>query len=599
MHRTEIFAVNLGAFAQKQNIYRRWKRAKQLLIADKCNLVSDKLQCTAKIKWPKSRYHILDAKIKVERDSVYLSIPNFEAFHIQRELDANELMLVVVEGVNDAVTIILYFSEDLTTPFEEVGKKDPTLRLNSFDLPPIDITHVDNIRIASAIYNYIATSEPDLLSINAQRFLNSTHILSHLFVHSANLASQESIVFLEKLRILSDKLRPIFEKYIFQIERDHHNLWSEYQGAKISFADGGMSRIIALPGVTPTGLRVGVYSVVPGETEAAKREDWSMYPYLVGDVLNDRSILDYHDQTDEKRFLEAARYICELISTFDFVKQNHPHTMFLHGPIQNSFETYAETDPYFIPGVSEEFLDSMNFDRKLVATHVRDIPKNSEGRVLWNSPIAIYLAVSELLRSCNVPIVGVVERAASSALTREMLKRAEDDGDLTKGARRAVLKEMKKFDIRDELLFGCILGIGECISPVKLQKNLVRRARDRWQGVVRQFSPVHATMIKTSDHSFPFRVEFAADYGNQKFIQTMSLIYHTSLLLPNYAFPVGLDIADKYAKIPDWLSRGVSTHLAAVIYKRCVQSGDVALLNQMRNLLGRSPRDFYYRPTAK
>ena len=580
-------------------MYGRWKRAKQLLIADKCNLVSDKLQCTTKIKWPDSRYQIFDTRIKIEKNSVYLSIPNLEASHIQQELDANELMLVVVEGVNDAVTIILYFSQDLAIPFEKVTKKDPTLRLNSFDLPPIDITHIDNIRIASVLYNYIATSEPDLLSINAQRFLNSTHILSHLFVHSANLASQESIVFLEKLRILSDKLRPIFEKYIFQIERDHHNLWSKYQGEKISFADGGMSRIISLPGVTPTGLRVGVYSVVPGETEAAERENWSMYSYLVGDVLNDRSILDYDDPTDDKRFLEAARYIGELMSVYDFIEENHPHTMFLHGPIQNSFETYAETDPYFIPGVSKEFLNSMNFDYKLVAGHVRDIPKNSEGEVLWNSPIPIYLAVSKLLRSCNIPVVGVVERAASSALSRELLKRAENDGDLTKSARLAVLREMKKYDIRDELLFGCILGVGECVTPVELQKNLVRRARDRWQGVVRQFPPVHATMIKTSDHSFPFRVEFAADYGNQAFIQTMNLIYHTSLLLPNYAFPVGLDIADKYAKIPDWLSKGVSTHLAAVIYKRCVQSGDVALLNQMRNLLGRSPRDFYYRPTAR
>jgi hypothetical protein len=104
-------------------------------------------------------------------------------------------------------------------------------------------------------------------------------------------------------------------------------------------------------------------------------------------------------------------------------------------------------------------------------------------------------------------------------------------------------------------------------------------------------------MIKTSHHAFPFRVEFGSSVADAEIERTMRLIYHTSLLLPQYAFPVGIDIADKFAKIPDWLSKGVSAQLAAVIYKRCVQTG-ARLLEQMRNMLGRSPRDFFYRPGA-
>ena len=78
--------------------------------------------------------------------------------------------------------------------------------------------------------------------------------------------------------------------------------------------------------------------------------------------------------------------------------------------------------------------------------------------------------------------------------------------------------------------------------------------------------------------------------------EIMSLIYHTALLLPNYAFPVGIDIADKYAKIPDWLSKGISARLTANILNRVLQTGNDRILRQVRQLLARSPRDFFFRP---
>lgn len=37
----------------------------------------------------------------------------------------------------------------------------------------------------------------------------------------------------------------------------------------------------------------------------------------------------------------------------------------------------------------------------------------------------------------------------------------------------------------------------------------------------------------------------------------LDLILHTSRLLPSYGFPVGLDIVDKFAKVPARMSRGV------------------------------------------
>jgi hypothetical protein len=103
-------------------------------------------------------------------------------------------------------------------------------------------------------------------------------------------------------------------------------------------------------------------------------------------------------------------------------------------------------------------------------------------------------------------------------------------------------------------------------------------------------------MLKTSANNFPFRVELNNLNLKPAVHEIMGLLYHTALLLPNYAFPVGLDIADKYAKIPDWLSKGISARLTANILNRVLQTGNDRILKQIRQLLARSPRDFFYRP---
>jgi NurA domain-containing protein len=413
------------------------------------------------------------------------------------------------------------------------------------------------------------------------------------------LDAQQSILFLEKIRIIADRLRAVIEPYIAKVEKNHHALWGDYYGSRISFADGGMSRVVSVPGVTPTGLRVGIYTVVPGEVEPEQREFWSLQSFMIGDILNDRSIIDEDDaDTDEKRIQEAARYLAESISTLRYVNEKKVDAFFVHGPVQNKFETYDELDPYFIPGLSERFLASMGLTEDLICSLVEDMPRNRNRRKLWSAAIPVYAAVQKLISKIEIPVVGIVERGASTAIVRRLLEQMVHDGVIGDSVRRTVLNELNRYDIQDELLFGCILDAGEYIRPVRITKNIRRRAHDRWQGVIEQIPAIRSTMIKTSHHAFPFRVEFGSSVADAEIERTMRLIYHTSLLLPQYAFPVGIDIADKFAKIPDWLSKGVSAQLAAVIYKRCVQSGDARLLEQMRNMLGRSPRDFFYRPGA-
>lgn len=97
----------------------------------------------------------------------------------------------------------------------------------------------------------------------------------------------------------------------------------------------------------------------------------------------------------------------------------------------------------------------------------------------------------------------------------------------------------------------------EYISPIALNKNEVRRARDKWQQVVGQYPRPYATLLKTTETSFPFRVEMN-EAGKSRDAEVLRMLYHTSRLLPRYAFPVGLNRAIGYNGLP----RGVSGEIA-------------------------------------
>ena len=55
-----------------------------------------------------------------------------------------------------------------------------------------------------------------------------------------------------------------------------------------------------------------VNTVTPGERDPAKRESWDLHSYVIGDVVNDRSLIrDENYRTYTKRLQEASRFIPE------------------------------------------------------------------------------------------------------------------------------------------------------------------------------------------------------------------------------------------------------------------------------------------------
>lgn len=543
-----------------------------------------------------------EAKIEQVKETFCLKLANDVLAAAVRRLADSEYLLVVFEGTAERASVLLCFAGRDDRVFEVLEEQNPALRLAACDLPPGESTVVDVPVVRAALYNLLAKKEPELFSVSAHRFLATPHVLTHLFAQVMSLASADNISYISTLRVIADQLRSLLKPRIRRVAKDHQKLWAEFYGERIAFLDGGVSRIVGLPGTEPMGIRVGIYTVTPGERDPQNRESWDLASYVTGDVVNDRSLItDESYRTDGKRLQEASRYILEALRALLYIESvgaERLRLLLVHGPLQNAFMVYDENEPSYVPGVSKEFLSSVGIHQQDVTSSVADIPKNGSGKLLWNGCIPVYLYIIKRLWSAAIPTIGVVEHAPSASLTWAVIDGLVKEGAIPGSTGKKILDRIRRYEIGDELLFGCILEEGEYLQPFEMRKNFSRRAHDLWKPVVGQFPKVNATMVKCSATNFPYRIEMPVIPESHELEARVSLLYHMSLLLPNYAFPVGIDIADKYVRIPDWLSRGVSDHLTASVLKKILEKGDTRMLMQVRRLLALSPRDFFFRPKA-
>ena len=100
--------------------------------------------------------------------------------------------------------------------------------------------------------------------------------------------------------------------------------------------------------------------------------------------------------------------------------------------------------------------------------------------------------------------------------------------------------------------------------------------------------------------AWAIRVEVFTELGDAQVQEAARRVYLYSRLLPRYGFPVGLDIVDKYAHVPAWLTSAYSKllkhHLGVSL-----QRGEIND-EEMRRLLVQaiymSHRDWIFRPQS-
>jgi hypothetical protein len=533
------------------------------------------------------------AHLETLGDHFYIKSERLSAW-LRASEPQGRLVLFFFEGTKeDARCVVLIWDRGLLGALEEEE------RLAMYGLPPTDAVLVEVEHLVSTIYEAAAEQDRVLFAAHADRFLDSPNIIVALFSHLMSIRTEDNIRFPIQVKKIAEQLRAQLEgragePRIERIQRSHLDLWAEVQGRRFSFLDGGAARIGSLPGLSPLALRVGVYSVRPGVDEECGRESWTMKPYVVADLLD--SERRPAERADQRRLQEAARYTLEPLTGLLHLRRfSDVSALFIHGPLVNQFTQYDEGEPNYIPFLAPEFLSTVGITRDEIEGKVGHLPSDRAGP-MWNQFMAVYAYVMLAVQEAGVPIAGVVERPTGRAITYAVLFELEEQGAFTAAYTRKVKEILEQFEITDDFLFGCMLREGEYLTPVRVEKNIPRRARPSWGLVVRQYPKPAAMLIKSEATNFPFRVEMN-DAGLRESTFVARFLYHTARLLPRYAFPVGLDIADKYAKIPDWLSRGVSAELSAAVLRQAMKTGDPHLVTQLRLFLARGPRDFFYRPT--
>jgi hypothetical protein len=116
-----------------------------------------------------------------------------------------------------------------------------------------------------------------------------------------------------------------------------------------------------------------------------------------------------------------------------------------------------------------------------------------------------------------------------------------------------------------------------------------------WAPEIKSYPKPLTTYVKTSSESMPIRVE-SFPSGSFPHPELIKLIVHMSRLLPRYSFPVGLDIVDKHAKVPEWMSKQVDVMLSAQLVRKAMDAGNPAAIRMVKRMLSTNTRDWLFRP---
>ena len=84
--------------------------------------------------------------------------------------------------------------------------------------------------------------------------------------------------------------------------------------------------------------------------------------------------------------------------------------------------------------------------------------------------------------------------------------------------------------------------------------------------------------------------------GSKNLIKDYEYILATARLLPNYGFPVGLNVVDKFAKITNWMSKASRKYYATHLLKQAIRSKDHNTISLAVKILSKKVRSWRNRP---
>ncbi|MCP1374684.1 DNA double-strand break repair nuclease NurA [Dyella lutea] len=389
--------------------------------------------------------------------------------------------------------------------------------------------------------------------------------------------------FVERLCSIATTVRALLEGngLLQKILYQPSTYWPEQRGKSYAFVDGGVASV-DLPSAGPIGIRVGSYLVRPGD-ESDSRERFKIELSLVDDLYSPNGALYDDDFLDLAKLRDAARIVSELSAGLSLARQvdgdGPPDAVVLHGPLVNPVAPYGlDGFPPFGLGACRQFVGDNDW-------HGDDRDRQF---------VSLYALLLEKLRETGTPVVGAVERSVGRD---PIFIRTALDGLLKAREAETLLEQIRSYGLNDAALLDVVLVEGEYVTPLAVGRQGARNKWPRfWEEKIGRYPKALTTYLKPSALVQPFRVEAFEDVRNLDSV--LALILHTSRLLPSYGFPVGLDIVDKFAKVPAWLSRGVKGQHQVVLLKQALASGDPRAVSFAKRVVAAKGRDWLFRPEA-
>jgi hypothetical protein len=429
-------------------------------------------------------------------------------------------------------------------------------------------------------------TDDELIRRRIEVRISQGEFLAGMLHVAAKGSAQAQETFVDRLSRIAATLRSVLEinGLICRLTYRPDEYWPSLRGRSISFLDGGVANI-DLPSAAPVGIRVGSYTVWPGERDLKKRESFDILLSVVDDLYSDDGLLYDSDFMDLAKLRDAARIVSEIAAVWHLVQQDEaPDAVLLHGPLVNPAAPYGLEDfPPFGLAACQAFLADPNWSG------------GEEDRQF----VGIYLELLKRIAKAGKTAIGVVERSIGKdpVVVRSVLNGLQDQGTLKKDEVRRILDEVTLYGLNDASIFDVVLQEGEYLRPVAvMRQGPENKWPEVWKQWIREYPNALTTYLKPSELTTPFRVE--AFEGEPDFGAALDLILHTSRLLPSYGFPVGLDIVDKFAKVPEWMSKGIRGQHQVVLLKKALASGDPRALTFAKRVLTTKGRDWFFRPTA-
>ena len=421
------------------------------------------------------------------------------------------------------------------------------------------------------------------------KIINNSSLFVNFVKNAVTASPKVQSNFLEISNKLAETVLKIVQDadLIINLNYKGKEFWNINKCKVACFVDGGVDKT-SIISTAPLSIRAGSYVVKPNAT--SKREFFDESMVFLGDLFDrDNELYDFSDDDfDEDQMLnkkkDGARIIFEAATLTKHILLNKKFDYcFLHGPIE------ATVMPFTVPG----FPTFTKFAVENMFPFINTKKINIEDRHFIN----LYLEALNFIKKSKFPIFGVVETSNSAPYIKNLLFNYKCKGTVSDKDYNNIIKTIKKYKITDSHLLEIILSSGQALKPIEIKKQIqgfTVTAGSSWEEKMDKFPKVHIGYIKVNDSQAPIRIE-TLNYP-KNLIKDYEYILGTSRLLPNYGFPVGLNVVDKFAKIPNWMSKASRKYYATHLLRQAIKNKDQNTISLAVKILAKKARSWRNRP---